>query len=98
MTPRPLPLSDARSGAHKVERSKWRNWLDRGNSIQCCCTGHCGRHTRCITIITSRSAWDLAHNDDRTGWIGPECIPCNRGAGAINSNSGGMTVRDWPGG
>ena len=102
MTRRPsraLPASDARSGAHRAERRRWERRLAAGESFQCTCTGHCGRHTSCTTIITTGSRWDLGHTEDRTGWTGPECIPCNRGAGAINSNqrSSSMVVREWRG-
>jgi hypothetical protein len=37
---------------------------------------------RCVTCgVTLTDTFDLGHNDDRTGYIGPQCWPCNRGDG-----------------
>ena len=34
-------------------------------------------------MITNDTAFDLGHNDNRTKWVGPECVACNRAAGAV---------------
>jgi hypothetical protein len=56
--------------AHQRERARWLRIVAHGG-VTC---------ARCGTPITG-TRWDLGHNDDRTQWTGPECIPCNRSAG-----------------
>ena len=87
---------------HQAERAKWRRRLDRGETFQCCCDrDDCTRHDgQCSTIITATSPWDLGHTDDRGAWTGPECVPCNRGAGGRNGNrvareKRATVIRDW---
>lgn len=73
---------------HQQERARWQKKLDAGAAIQCSCArSDCPNHDgQCSTVITSKTDWDLGHNDDRTGYNGPECISCNRSAGGRNGN------------
>lgn len=80
---------------HQAERRRWEPLVAKGD-VMCArqgskCTGQ---------PIQPGQAWDLGHNDDRTGYNGPECVPCNRGAGARNATAVRMdrqavTLRDW---
>jgi hypothetical protein len=75
---------------HKRERAKYQRRMDRGETFTC---------ARCDKPIDPAS-WDLGHTDDRTAWTGPECVPCNRGAGGRNgaavANERRQTVTyDW---
>ena len=87
---------------HQAERARWQSTINRG-VVQCACArADCATHTgRCPMTITG-TAWDLGHTDDRRGYTGPECIPCNRAAGARNSNRAqaerkATIVRTWAG-
>lgn len=87
-----LPSTSARGygSTHQRERAKWEPIVKRGD-VKC---------ARCQEVIKPDQAWDLGHNDDRTGYNGPECVPCNRGAGARNATAVRMqrqqtTTRDW---
>lgn len=76
-------------GRHKAERKRWTPLVESGQAV--CAT--------CSTAL-SPDAWDLGHNADRTAYIGPQCIPCNRGDGGRNGAAvvnarKQMTVRDW---
>lgn len=81
--------------AHQTERKRWEAQVATG-TITCArqgpkCTGQ---------PIAPNQAWDLGHTDDRTAWTGPECIPCNRGAGGRNGAIAThlkrqTTTRDW---
>lgn len=75
---------------HRAERRKWERVVASG--IATC--------ARCDKPIEPGQPWDLGHNDDRTAWTGPECVPCNRGAGGVNgakvtNEQKQMTIRDW---
>lgn len=84
---------------HRKERERWAD-LIAVEPVRCACdrTG-CPHHGgRCPTMLADGDAWDLGHTNDRTGYRGPECIPCNRGAGARNANALAtrrVTVRGW---
>lgn len=81
--------------AHRAERKRWETLVQAGG-VYCArqgpkCTGQ---------PIDPDQPWDLGHNDDRTQWTGPECIPCNRGAGGSNgaaaTNQKKQTItRNW---
>ena len=58
--------------AHDRERARLAPIVARGLT----------RCARCGQTITPGEPWDLGHNDDRTGWTGPEHASCNRSAGA----------------
>lgn len=80
---------------HQAERKRWEPMVARGG-VMCArqgpkCTGK---------PIDPGQPWDLGHNDARTEWTGPECVPCNRGAGGSNGRAAqlaraSMTVREW---
>lgn len=36
---------------------------------------------RCVTCGVVLESLDLGHTEDRTGYLGPQCRPCNRGDG-----------------
>lgn len=81
---------------HQAERRRWATKLNHGQAITCACPGDCGRHTdRCTTAIHAGSNWDLGHTPDRKAWTGPECVPCNRARGAVNSNAPQVITRQW---
>lgn len=83
--------------AHKQERQRWAD-LIAAEPVRCACDRtSCPHHGgRCPTLIAEGDAWDLGHTDDRTGYRGPECVLCNRGAGGRNGNvSRQVTVRGW---
>ena len=87
---------------HQRERRHWTVLLQNEGPVRCSCARlDCSRHRgQCATLISSGDRWDLGHNDDRTGWVGPECPPCNRGAGgrngaAVTNNRGLVVIREW---
>lgn len=85
---------------HQAERAKWeramRQAWARGEHVMCARQG-----PKCIgKPIEPGQPWDLGHTDDRTAYTGPECVPCNRGAGGANGAKAvnerrQMTVREW---
>jgi len=63
---------------HEAERKRWKPKVDAG-LVNC---------WRCGQWLDPAQPWDLGHDDqDRTKYRGPECIACNRGAGARASNA-----------
>lgn len=80
---------------HQAERAKWVPVVAKGG-VMCARQG-----PKCIgRPIQPGQPWDLGHTDDRTGYTGPECVPCNRGAGGANGaavvhQKRAMTVREW---
>ncbi|MDF7665719.1 hypothetical protein [Bifidobacterium sp. ESL0745] len=62
--------------AHQAEREKWKRLMSQGVRPIC---------KRCGLPVFPWQAWDLGHNDARTGWSGPEHAHCNRSAGQANS-------------
>lgn len=79
--------------AHQQERERWVPRVDAGG-VDC---------ARCSEPIEPGRPWDLGHNDDRTGWTGPEHRVCNRRAGGANGatvtnalrTEGVHHSRDW---
>ena len=75
---------------HQRERAKWEPIVATGN-VMC---------ARCKQPIGANEPFDLGHNDDRTGYNGPEHVACNRGAGARNATAARLqkqqtVTRDW---
>ena len=75
---------------HQRVRADWQLVVDAG-AAEC---------SRCGDPITPGDAWDLGHNEDRTGYNGPECVKCNRSAGgrngaAVTNAKRSMVVREW---
>lgn len=97
------PKSAAARGYDSEHRELRKRWLDlftQGHTTPCSCQhAGCPHHRGpCLTVIDSETDWDLGHTDDRRDWTGPECRPCNRSAGARNSNGRAgiaMTIRGW---
>ncbi len=58
---------------HQVARAEWAKLLPRPCTV-------CGR------IVASADRWDLDHNDDGTGYLGPAHYRCNRRKGARKGN------------
>lgn len=89
----PKPGSTTARGygaTHTAERAKWAAVVEAGKA-EC---------ARCHRPIMADDPWDLDHNDDRTGYIGPSHATCNRSAGgrngaAVTNSRWTMTVRDW---
>ncbi len=76
-------------GRHQAERAAYAKRIQAGLQIICACQRlDCPHHRgRCQVVIKKGMAWDLGHDDaDRTRYTGPECVPCNRSAGARASN------------
>lgn len=65
--------------AHQVERRRWAPRVALGE-VGC---------ARCGDVIEPGEAWDLDHDDTRTGYLGPSHASCNRSAGAVKGNTGG---------
>ena len=64
--------------AHQQERKRWAPRVATGRII-CWRCGH---------PIQIAAAWDLGHDDhDRTRYLGPEHLRCNRVAGAKKGNA-----------
>lgn len=55
--------------AHDQLRADWQRRMDDGETIVC---------ASCPRVLNGQP-WDLGHNKARTGYIGPQCVPCNRG-------------------
>lgn len=81
--------------SHQRERKRWERRVASGD-VMCARQG-----PKCIgKPISPGQPWDLGHNDDRTAYSGPECVPCNRGAGGANgakvaNQKRAMTIREW---
>lgn len=71
---------------HQAERERWRPKVDAG--ITDCAS--CGQP------IEPGRPWDLGHNEDRTGWTGPEHTHCNRRAGGRNGAKVSNAMRTQP--
>jgi hypothetical protein len=62
---------------HQQLRRDWNRIVQTGRAV-------CHR---CNQPIAPDAAWDLGHNDDRTGYTGPEHAHCNRSAGGQGSKN-----------
>lgn len=69
---------------HRRLRKQWKRVVDAGGA-EC---------ARCLNPIFPGEPWDLGHNDDRTGWTGPEHARCNRSA-RRNPDAVTRYSREW---
>lgn len=53
--------------AHKMLRARWQRRIDSGEVVVC---------ATCPARITG-SAWQLGHDHERGGYLGPQCVRCN---------------------
>jgi len=89
--------------AHIRTRERFAREMEMNGPIRCACEREdCTRHDelRCPVILGPEDDWDLGHTDDRTSWTGPECVPCNRGAGArratqVRMQAATLVKREW---
>ena len=58
--------------AHTALRARWARKVALG-VVEC---------WRCGERLNPLEPWDLGHLDDRSGYGGPECLPCNRSTAA----------------
>ncbi len=63
---------------HVQQRQRWAPHVATGQ-VLC---------ARCHQPIPPCTPWDLGHNDERTGWSGPEHAVCNRSAGGKAASHG----------
>lgn len=63
---------------HQQHRRRWAVVVDAGQA----------RCSRCGQPIPPGAAWDLDHDDQRRGYLGPAHAHCNRAAGARKANHG----------
>ena len=66
--------------AHQAARRRWAKVIAGGR-------GFCAR---CGKPIAPGDPWDLGHDDSVPGkraYLGPECVDCNRSAGAKKGNA-----------
>jgi hypothetical protein len=66
---RGTPVHRGYDQAHRARRAAWQARIDAGQRVTC---------ATCPAVLTGR-AWDLGHDHERDGYIGPQCITCNRG-------------------
>lgn len=98
---KPTTVSRGYGVEHRELRDRWVGLLAAGHTVPCACEHRgCPHHAGpCLTVITSSTPWDLGHTDDRRDWTGPECVPCNRSAGARAARAASqvqpMTIREW---
>lgn len=83
---------------HQTLRRRWAPVVAAGGVI--CAKAAEGKCLHDDPVIDPTGPWDLGHNDDRTGYTGPEHVVCNRAAGgsrgaAVVSAARSMTVREW---
>lgn len=64
---RGTPAARGYDSAHTRLRADYQRRMNRGETFTC---------WRCGDPIDP-DHWHLGHTDDRSGWEGPECVPCN---------------------
>lgn len=52
---------------HQALRARWQGRIDDGEVVIC---------ATCPTRITG-AAWQLGHDHEHGGYLGPQCVPCN---------------------
>ena len=63
------PTQRGYDAAHVQLRASWQSRIDSGERVTC---------ATCPTVLTGRG-WHLGHTDDRTAYLGPQCVSCNDG-------------------
>jgi hypothetical protein len=102
----PMPQSQRASRAargygrgHIAERKRWQRIINQ-RPVRCAKP----ESSRCVGVIARGSTdWDLGHDADRSGYLGPQCRACNRSAGGRNGaaktnaqrRTAGNIFRDW---
>jgi hypothetical protein len=66
---RGTPVERGYDAAHRARRAAIQLRIDAGERIVC---------ATCPTVLSGR-AWDLGHDHVRGGYLGPQCLVCNRG-------------------
>jgi len=78
---------DSRTAAHKQVRAQWAEVIT-AQPTRCTCTRDaCPYHEGQCPVILEPDRFDLGHTPDRSGYIGPECVRCNRSDGARQGNA-----------
>lgn len=57
---------------HQRLRASWQRRINAGEHVVC---------ATCPTVITSTTSWQLGHDHERGGYLGPQCTPCNTSDG-----------------
>jgi hypothetical protein len=71
---------------HQKLRARTQKLVDAGKA-------HCWR---CTKLIPPGSKWDLGHDDDdRTKYMGPEHVACNRATTGFRTSIIVDTSREW---
>ena len=76
------PVTGDYSPRHHELRRQWQPIVEAGEAL--CCATRCVEKSR---KIDPGSEWDLGHTQDRTGWIGPCHVKCNRVEGSRRGNA-----------
>jgi hypothetical protein len=58
--------------SHDKLRAAWQQRINAGEHITC---------ATCPTPITPDTPWQLGHDHERGGYLGPQCVPCNTSDG-----------------
>ena len=75
--------------AHKARRRREARRIKAGGAI-------CWRCTKPIDPDTPSDQWDLGHDDnDRTKYMGPEHVSCNRATSTHKALNTVDNSRDW---
>jgi hypothetical protein len=76
--------------AHQKERARWQPVVNAGQAW--CHAAVCLKASRWIQPGTP---WDLGHTADRSAYIGPCHMACNRSEGAVRGNRARGRIRQW---
>lgn len=60
------------NASHDRLRAAWQRRIDAGEHITC---------ATCPTTITPDAPWQLGHDHERGGYLGPQCVRCNTSDG-----------------
>lgn len=68
---RGTPAQRGYDAQHRALRAQWQRRIDAGERVVC---------ATCPTLITG-TAWQLGHDHERGGYLGPQCVRCNTSDG-----------------